>query len=254
MHVVPVHDAIGRNRCCADKPDVVHPKGRGAAQTGTVIRPVDVNENIADVRQIRVGRRVERQADMHPVCVAGRNVNSAKVILAVTVRRAELQVTKDRLAVIRHGGGTGGETDIALKIRVLHPIHRRVNAVKVINLKLIWIRALTVEVERDFHRTRSGIIAGVAGGIPNQGLKRIPEPIPPDIGDLAARVVIGANARWIERVNHKYSLHRAIPPELMKPSKARMAPARRNAFMHKLFLIMSRCLIFELWSNQGMIG
>jgi hypothetical protein len=65
---------------------------------------------------------------------------------------------------------------------------------------------LTVEVEGDFHRTRSGIIAGIVGGIPSQGLKRTPEPILPDVANLAVLVVVGADARWIELVNHEYSL------------------------------------------------
>ena len=41
--------------------------------------------------------RIEGKADMHPVGVAGRNVNAAKIILAVADGDAELQVAKNAL-------------------------------------------------------------------------------------------------------------------------------------------------------------
>jgi hypothetical protein len=112
-------------------------------------------------------------------------------------------VAKDRPAANRHGGGTGVKADIALEIGVLHPIDRGVDAVKVKNLELI-IGA--IEVGGDFHRTGSGIIAGVAGRVPDQRFKGAAEPISPHIGDLAAGVIIAAKARWIELVHDKYGL------------------------------------------------
>jgi hypothetical protein len=130
---------------------------------------------------------------MHPIGVAGGNVNAAKIVLAAPDGYAEFQVAE---GVVR-GGRTFGKADIALEIRVLQSIQRRNDAIEtIVNLELI------PKIGGDFHRTRTGIRVGVAGGIPGQRLKRAAEPVAPDISDLAARITMPAGSRGVELVNH----------------------------------------------------
>ena len=79
---------------------------------------------------------------MHPIGVAGRNVNAAKIVLAVPAAVPNCRWPK----VIVHGGRTLGKADIALEIRVLHSIHRREDAIKVINLELTVAVAVKLAV------------------------------------------------------------------------------------------------------------
>ena len=201
MHISPVHHAIGCHWRRAGKFDVVHPEARSAAQTRAVIRPINVNEDVVDVLQIGVAHRIDGKADMHPIGIAGRNIHAPKIVLAVADGCAKLQVAES----IVHGGRTPGKADIALEICVLQAIHRRVDAIKVINLELT-VAVCAGEASGDFHRTRTGVVAGVVRGIPDQRLKRASKPITPHICNLAAGVVVRASSRGVERVNHINSL------------------------------------------------
>jgi hypothetical protein len=58
-----------------------------------------------------------------------------------------------------------------------------------------------VEVGGDFHGAGAWIIAGDAGGISNHRLKCTPEPVAPDVPDLAAGMVVPSGSGRVELIN-----------------------------------------------------
>src|ERR1022692_1936369 len=84
----------------------------------------------------------------------------------------------------------------------MQTIQWRKNTVETIeNCKLIGYGTLPVEVGGDFHGTRSGIVAGIAGGIPKQGSKSVAKPVAPYVRDLAAGINVRASPGRIKPVN-----------------------------------------------------
>ena len=186
---------IGRH---ADKLNIVHPQDAWAGErTGPVI---NVQHDIGDIIKVGVRIRVQRDAYMHPVGVAGGDGHASGEIVLAIRRRAQAKLEVAEIAAAVHGG-TGGKPDVALQIGELNSVDGGIDAVNAVpNGKLFTAGA--GKIEQDLHRTGSGVGIGIAGRIPGERLKGIAEPVAPDAIDSAAGISIGADSSWIEPVNH----------------------------------------------------